>query len=282
MNAPINAPLIHARHPAAIRTADGLALAYEDWGAGRPVVLVHSWGIASPMWRQQVPALVEAGFRVVVFDRRGHGRSGGNGRGYDIDTLADDLAAVLDQLDLTDAVLVGHSMAGAEIARYLTRHGSRRVARAVLLAPATPFMVRTPDNPLGLETEMIAQSRAAMRADFTGWVAANADPFFAADTPESTKRWLIELLLATPFSVALATLLAYFDTDFRDDMRAIDMPVLIVHGDADASAPVEITGRPTAELIPDCRLQVLEGAAHGLFLTHAEAVNRAVIDFASA
>lgn len=276
----MNAPILQTRaRPAAIQTADGLALAYQDWGAGRPVVLVHSWGIHSAMWRQQIPALLDADFRVVAFDRRGHGASQGHGGGYDIDTLADDLAAVMDQLDLRDAILIGHSMAGAEIARYLARHGSARVARVVMLAPATPYMVRTDDNPTGLDPEMIAASRAAMRADFTAWVADNTQPFFAVETPQPTVRWLIDMLLDCPFSVAMATLLAYFDIDFRPDMRAIDVPVLIVSGDLDVSAPLEMTARPTAALIADVRLQVLDGAAHGLFITHAEAVNRAILEF---
>ncbi|THD58543.1 alpha/beta hydrolase [Phenylobacterium sp.] len=280
MNAPLKT--IAAHYPAAIQTADGLALAYESWGDGPPIVLVSSWAMQMAMWRQQIPALTDAGFRAVAFDRRGHGRSGGNGQGYDIDTLADDLAAVIDQLDLKDAVLVGHSMAGAEISRYLSRHGSGRVVKVVLLAPATPCLVKADDNPLGLDPELVAQSRAAMRADFTAWVADNAGPFFTPDTPEPTMRWLIDMLLDCPLSVAMATLIAYFDVDFRDDMRAIDVPALIVHGDVDASAPLEITGQPTAALIPGAKLQVLKGAPHGLFLTHAEAVNRAIVDFAKA
>jgi non-heme chloroperoxidase len=269
----------HAR-PAAIRTADGLSLAYEDWGAGPPVVLIHSWALQSAMWRQQIPPLTDAGFRAIAFDRRGHGRSGGNGRGYDIDTLADDLAAVMDQLDLKDATLVGHSMAGCEIARYLSRHGSGRVAKLVLLAPTMPYLVKATDNPLGLPQEGFDQMRQAWRTDFTKWIADNAAPFFTPATPQITREWAVGLLLDCPLSVALATNLAVTGVDFRPDLAKIATPTLVIHGDVDASAPLAITGEPTAKAIRGARLQVLKGAPHGLFLTHAEAVNRAIVDFA--
>lgn len=278
--APAAGPAPPYSRPAAIRTADGLSLAYEDWGAGPPMVLVHSWALQSPMWRQQVPALTDAGFRIVAFDRRGHGRSGGNGRGYDIDTLADDLAAVMDQLDLKEATLVGHSMASCEIVRYLSRRGSGRVARLVLLAPTTPYLIKAPDNPMGLPKEIFEQTRRAWRTDFTKWVSDNAAPFFVPETPQATRDWAIGMLLDCPLSVALATNLAVAGRDFRPDLAKVTAPTLVVHGDADVSAPLAITGAATAKGIRGARLQVLKGAPHGLFLTHAEAVNRAIIDFA--
>lgn len=265
--------------PATIRTGDGLALAYEDWGAGPPVVLVHSWALNKAMWRQQIPALLDAGFRVVAFDRRGHGRSQGNGQGYDMDTLADDLGCVMDQLDLKGATLVSHSMGACEVVRYLSRHGHARVAKLALLAPTTPYLIKTADNPHGVDAAVFAQTRAVMQRDFTGWVADNAAPFFTPDTRPTTVRWCIDLLLDCPLSVALATNKATAGLDFRPDVRAVRVPTLVVHGDIDASAPLQITGQRTAELIPGARLQVLKGAPHGLFITHAEAVNRAVIDF---
>jgi pimeloyl-ACP methyl ester carboxylesterase len=278
--APTEAAPKRSVRPATIQTADGLALAYEDWGSGPPVVLVHSWALNKAMWRQQIPALLDAGFRVVAFDRRGHGRSGGNGQGYDIDTLADDLGCVMDQLDLKGATLVSHSSGSCEIVRYLSRHGHARVAKLVLIAPTTPYLVKAADNPHGVDPAFIAQTRAAMQRDFTGWVADNTAPFFTPDTRPTTVRWCIDLLLDCPLSVALATNKAFGGQDFRPEVRAVQVPTLVVHGDVDASAPLQITGQPTADLIKGARLQVLKGAPHGLFITHAEAVNRAIIDFA--
>jgi pimeloyl-ACP methyl ester carboxylesterase len=266
--------------PATIQTNDGLALAYEDWGSGPPIVLVHSWALNKTMWRQQIPALIDAGFRVVAFDRRGHGRSGGNGQGYDMDTLADDLGCVMDQLDLKGAVLAGHSMASGEIVRYLTRHGRSRLARLVLISPTTPYLMKAPDNPQGVDPARLAEVRAALKRDFTGWMADNTAPFFTPQTRPETIRWCIDMMLDCPFSVGLATNKAYFEVDFRPDVKAVGVPTLVLHGDADASAPLELCGRPTAAMIPGARLEVLKGAPHGVFLTHAETVNRAIIDFA--
>jgi len=276
------APSIRAARPATIRTADGLDLHYEDWGSGPPVVLVHSWALHSQMWRQQIPALNEAGFRVVAFDRRGHGASGNNGHGFDMDTLADDLAAVMDQLDLAGAVLVGHSMAGGEIVRYLSRHGSGRVAKVVLLAPTTPYLIKTADNPLGLDATAFEQSRSVWKQDFTRWVADNHAAFFTPETPTVTAQWMISMLLECSLPVALATSAAFTEVDFRPEVAAIDVPTLVVHGTADASAPLEITGRPTAALIPGAELTILPGAPHGLFLTHDREVNQAIVEFARA
>ena len=277
-----DAPATSRARPAAIVSRDGLNLAYQDWGSGPPVVLVHSWALQSAMWAHQIPALNDAGFRAIAFDRRGHGRSDGNGHGYDVDTLADDLGCVLEQLDLHGATLVGHSMAGCEIARYLARHGSGRVARVVLIAPTTPFLIKTPDNPLGLDRTVFEQARAAWRQDFIGWVNANAAPFFTRETPRATYDWAIRMILDCPVPVALATNRAVVEVDFRPDLAKIDTPTLVLHGDADASAPLEITGRPTAAHIRNARLEVLPGAPHGLFVTHAEAVNRAIVEFAKA
>ncbi len=270
------------RHHAAIATRDGLNLAYEDWGAGPPVVLIHSWTLQSAMWRQQIPALNDAGFRTIAYDRRGHGRSDGNGQGYDADTLADDLGAVLDQLDLRGATLVSHSMGACEIVRYLSRHGSARVAKVVMLAPTTPFLIKTADNPLGLPPTVFDQTRAQWKADFTGWIAANQAPFFTPQTPPETVDWLVAIMRQCQLPVALATSLAVTGVDFRPDLAKMRVPTLVAHGDADSSAPLALTGKPTAAAIAGARLEVLKGAPHGLFLTHADQVNRAIIAFARA
>ncbi|HEX3699933.1 MAG TPA: alpha/beta hydrolase [Phenylobacterium sp.] len=266
--------------PSAIRAADGASLAYTDRGAGAPVVLVHAWAMHSQMWDRQVEALTQAGLRVVTFDRRGHGRSPDPGRGYDMDTLADDLAAVLDQLDLTGVTLVGHSMGGAEVIRYLARHGDARVRQAVLLAPAAPFLTQTPDNPTGVPAQAFEQLRAAWVEDFPKWAADNAAPFFTPRTSPETVAYGVRMMLECPLPVALACNRALVATDLRGDCGKITTPTLIVHGDADQSAPLEITGKVAARLIPNARLQVVTGAPHGLYTTHAETVNRAILEVA--
>ncbi|THD77161.1 MAG: alpha/beta hydrolase [Phenylobacterium sp.] len=268
--------------PPAIRAADGASLAYTDRGAGPPVVLVHAWALHSKMWDRQVEALNHAGFRTITFDRRGHGRSPDPGRGYDIDTLAGDLAAVLDQLELTGVTLVGHSMGGAEVIRYLGRHGGSRVKRVVLLAPATPCLTLAHDNPAGLPAAAFEQLRGAWVADFPKWVGDNAAPFYTPQTSPEMVAYGVRMMLECPLPVALATSRALTAADLRADCRRIAAPTLIVHGDADQSAPLEMCGRTTAALIPNARLVVLPGAPHGLFTTYAEAVNQALIEAARA
>jgi non-heme chloroperoxidase len=268
--------------PRFIETADGVRLAYRDWGEGRPVVFVHSWGVNAEMWDYQAMELLEHGLRCVAFDRRGHGGSDDPGRGYDADTLADDLAAVMDGLDLTGATLVGHSMGCGEIVRYLSRHGDARVARVVLLAPTTPFLLKTADNPAGIDPAMFEAGRAVWRQDFPQWVADNTDPFFTADTSPAMKQWGAGMLLKTPLPILLACNRMVTETDFRPDLRAVRKPALVIHGDRDASAALDLTGRPTAEMIPGGRLVVYEGAAHGLFLTHMARLNGDLLAFIGA
>ena len=274
------APPVRLR-PAAIRATDGASLAYTDRGSGPPVVLVHAWALHSQMWDRQAEALTQAGFRTITFDRRGHGRSADPGRGYDIDTLADDLAAVLHQLDLKGVTLVGHSMGGAEVIHYLGRHGGSRVKQVVLLAPATPCLTQGPDNPHGLPAAAFDHVRSTWVADFPKWVGDNAGPFYTPQTSPETVAYGVRMMLECPLPVALATSRALTSADLRADCRKIAVPTLIVHGDADQSAPLDMCGRTTAALIPGAKLVVLPGAPHGLFTTHAEAVNQALLGVAS-
>ena len=259
--------------PVTIETADGARLAYSDWGTGKPVVFVHSWGANSEMWGYQIADLMEHGVRCVAYDRRGHGGSSDPGRGYDPDTLADDLAAVMDSLDLRDATLVGHSMGGGEIVRYLSRHGDARVAGVVLLASTTPFLMKTSDNPHGVDKAMFEAGRAIWRKDFPKWIADNTDPFFTADTSPAMKAWGAEMLLKTPLPILIECNRTVAQTDYRPDLKAIKKPVLVLHGDKDVSAILELTGKPSAALIPGAKLVVYEGAPHGLFITHMDRVN---------
>jgi non-heme chloroperoxidase len=258
---------------------DDTRLYCKTWGAGAPVVFVHSWAMAGDMWQYQTVELAEHGFRCITYDRRGHGRSDVPGGGYDIDTLADDLARVIEAHDLADATLVGHSMGGAEIVRYLTRHGRTRVARIVLLAPTTPYLAQSPDNPNGVPPQAFEALRAVWRQDFPKWVADNTRPFFMPETSEAMMRWGTDMLLRTSLPVAIECNRTLTSTDFRAEMTKITVPALVVHGDADASAPLPLTGAKSAKLLPNCELKVYEGAPHGLFITHAKRVNADIMRF---
>jgi pimeloyl-ACP methyl ester carboxylesterase len=223
--------------------------------------------------------LAQAGCRCIAFDRRGHGRSSDPGGGYDCDTLSDDLAAVVDALDLHDVTLVGHSMGCAEIARYLTRHGSSRVARIALIAPTTPFVLKTADNPNGIDAAFFEKIRVAWLRDFPRWLADNSRPFFVAETSAEMIQWGISISLQTSMQAVIGCNITVAETDFRAELPRIDRPTLIIHGTADRSTLIDLTGRPTAKLIPGAQLKVYEGAPHGVFLTHIDLVNQDLLRF---
>jgi non-heme chloroperoxidase len=264
-----------------IETADGVKLAYSDWGAGKPVVFIHAWALPSPMWDYQIGPLSEQGLRCITYDRRGHGRSGKPSTGYDCDTLADDLAALLTQLDLRNVTLVSHSFGSAEVVRYMTRHGADRIGKIVLIAPAAlPFVMKTADNPNGIPAEALEFFRTrVLQADFPKWLEEGRQAFFVADTSPSLQNWVKELMLSTPLQVAVETNRRITSTDFRRELPGITVPTLVIHGDKDVSAPIDITGRPTAALIPKAQFKLYEGAPHGLFLTHKDRLNADLISF---
>jgi non-heme chloroperoxidase len=264
---------------ARIETRDGVRLFHRQWGAGAPVLFVHSWAVSSQLWDYQFAALGEAGVRCIGYDRRGHGRSDVPADGYDFDTLADDLADVIDALDLREVTLVGHSMGPGEIARYLSRHGDARVKKLVFLAPAVPSIKQTPDNPNGVPEAMLEGLRDLWRRDFPGWIADNTAPFFTPETSPELMRWAIDMVLRTPLNVAIACNRSLSDTDFRPDLAGISKPTLLIHGDKDASAPLALTGQAAAALIPDCDFRIYEGAPHGLMFTHAERLNADLLAF---
>ena len=262
-----------------VATNDGTQLYCKAWGAGAPVVFVHSWAMAGDMWQYQTVELADHGLRCITYDRRGHGRSEQPSSGYDIDTLADDLARVIEAHDLSNVTLVGHSMGGGEIVRYLTRHGRERVARIVLLAPTTPCLQQSPDNPDGVPPQAFEAVRAVWRQDFPKWVADNTRPFFVPETSDAMMRWGTDMLLRTSLPVAIECNRALTTADFRAEMRDIATPALLLHGDADASAPLPLTGAKSAKLLPNCELKVYAGAPHGLFVTHAKQVNADIMRF---
>ncbi len=270
-----------ARRAPRIETRDGTRLYYKDWGMPREraVVFVSSWTLGADMWQYQMLPLVARGLRCVAYDRRGHGRSDPPSEGYDFDTLADDLSMLLETLDLHRVTLVGHSMGAGEIVRMLSRHGTGRVARIALLSPITPFLLQTPDNPDGVPQAAFEAVRASWLRDFPKWLDDNARPFVVPETSDAMIGWVKGLMLQCSLRAALQSHVALTETDFRDDLRAIRVPTLIVHGDKDASAPLPLTGQRSAALIPNSSLQVYEGAPHGLFITHMDRLNADLLAF---
>jgi non-heme chloroperoxidase len=262
-----------------IRTRDGVALFHQDWGSGKPVLFVHAWALSSAMWTYQIADLGQRGFRCIAFDRRGHGRSDVPGGGYDLDTLADDLASVIEQLDLRDVALVGMSMGANEILHYLGRHGTDRVSQIAFLGPTTPFVLQTADNPYGAPKAYFEQGWAAWANDFPKWLEDNKLPFFTPETSTQMMDWVAGLMRAVPIPVAIATSRAMVTTDLRPGLAKIDRPVLILHGDKDHSAPLEITGRRTADGIKGAVLKIYPGGPHGLFVTHMKQVNADLLAF---
>jgi non-heme chloroperoxidase len=266
-----------------IQTADGASLFVTEWGSGPAVVFTHAWGLRSDEWDYQVPALAAAGMRCVLYDRRGHGRSDRPATGYDLDTMADDLAAVIDHFGLSDITLVAHSLGSKEAVRYLTRHGDSLVARLVLVAPTTPLMRRTADNSDGLDPALIDANYAAVAADVPRWCTdfEAAGPYFGASPGSSQGMidWTIRMIVDTPTRVLLETLKVNTHADMGGELQKIEVPTLIVHGDQDASAPIDLTGRKTAALIKGATLVVYPGAGHGLYASDHEALNADILAF---
>lgn len=278
-----SAPSIAAAQPARrrrrveIETRDGVRLFHRETGEGAPIVFLSGWSLPSDVWQYQSVALAEQGFRCIAYDRRGHGRSDDPGRGYDYDTLADDLAAVLEALDLQNVTLVGHSMAAGELTRYMTRHRGARVARLLYLAPAaTPCL--TAHIPAAV---FEAQRRTQLMADYPNALREGLGRQFAMpDTPQATLDWVFEMMTRTAFSAVIGCHRAFTGADFREELPRIDKPALVIHGARDVSAPIDITGRPTAALIPGAQLSVYEDAPHGLNLTHIARFNADLAAFA--
>lgn len=266
-----------------IRTADGVMLFCRDWGSGQPMIFLSGWMLSSNMWTYQMTPLSERGFRCIAYDRRSHGRSSDPGNGYDFDTLAADLAAVLDTLDLKNVTVVAHSFSSGEIVRYLSRYGCERIAGVVLVAPASiPFLLKTPDNPAGVDGAVFDQLRNSFAQDFPGWAKANSEPYFRPDTSRAIIDWTIRDMSQTSLLAAVAMNRAQTTTDFRGELAQIRVPVMLIHGDKDASFPLEMTSKPAAALIPGSRLVVYEGGPHGLYFTHKERLNQDLEKFGRA
>lgn len=255
-----------------VATRDGESLFVQDRGQGRPLVFVHGWSMDSAFWDYQTAPLAARGLRCIAYDQRGCGRSSPAASGYDFDTLADDLEAVLAARDLRDVVLVGHSMGTGEIARYLARHGASRIAKAVLVSCTTPFA----DG-----AAYVDALEEAMRANRAAYVRQMAGPFFApAEPPQSLVDWAVDIVLAATPAASIGLNRCNLTTDLTGDMAAFTMPTLVVHGGGDTSTALEKTGARTARMIPGAQLMVYEGAGHGLPLTSWARLSEDIAAFA--
>jgi pimeloyl-ACP methyl ester carboxylesterase len=257
---------------------------YEDHGAGQPVVLIHGYPLSGRAWDKQVPVLLEAGYRAITYDRRGFGKSSQPASGYDYDTFAADLATLLEHLDLHDAVLAGHSMGTGEVTRYLGRYGPARVAKGVLVSPIPPYLLQAGDNPEGVPQSLFEGFAQAAKADTPAWMKGFLDNFYNMDTLRGTlvsdQAWQASWNLAvTASATAAVACIATWTTDFRDDLAKIDVPVLVIQGDADQVLPLDKTGQRLPALIKDMELTVIEGGPHAIPWTHAGQVNTALLDF---
>jgi non-heme chloroperoxidase len=257
---------------------------YDSGGDGRPVVLVHGWPLSGHSWKPQKPMLENAGFRVVAYDRRGFGDSDQPDDGYDYDTMAGDLRAIVEHLGLRGMALVGFSMGGGEIARYVGRYGTDGVAALVFAAAVPPFLMKTDDNPEGgLDDAAVTDMKDGLSSDRDGFFAGFSEKFYTANGKLQVDRSVVEKWreLAAPASTqaALDCIDAFARTDFRDDLGKIDVPTLVVHGDGDEIVPIEVSGERTADTVTDAKLHVIEGGPHGILDSHTDEFNEALLDF---
>ncbi|MFX1737625.1 alpha/beta hydrolase [Paraburkholderia sp. A1RI_3L] len=266
---------------------DGTELFYKDWGSGRPVVFSHGWPLNADAWDAQMMYLAARGYRVIAHDRRGHGRSGQPWAGNEMNRYADDLAELIDCLDLKDAVLVGHSTGGGEVARYIGRHGTGRVAKAVLIAAVPPLMLKTPANPGGLPLSVFDDIRKNVMQNRSQFFKDLATPFYGfnragASPSQGTVDAFWYAGMQCSIKGAYDCIKAFSETDFTDDLKKMNVATLVLQGDDDQIVPIDDSGRLSVEIVPDGRLKVYPGAPHGMCTTHADQVNADLLTFIEA
>lgn len=267
--------------------ADGTALYYKDWGAGAPIVFSHGWPLNADMWELQMKFLADRGFRCIAHDRRGFGRSEQPWTGYDYDTFADDLHTLLETLELESVSLVGLSMGGGDVVRYLSRHGSTRIAKAVLVSAVTPLLVRREDHPEGVDPAVFDGMRAGLLADRAAFLDGFGPLFTGANRPDTKVsqamlNWTLSMAFQAGLKGTYDCVEAFSTTDFRGELAKIDVPTLVIHGGDDQVVPLEITSRAAARGIKNARLEIYEGGPHALYFTHADRLNRDLLEFCRA
>ena len=267
-----------------ITTRDNTKLYVKDWGTGRPVILLHGWPLSADSWDDQAMAIADAGHRAIAYDRRGFGRSDQPWGGYDYDTLADDLADVIEASGATDAAIIGFSMGGGEVARYMSRHGGKNVSQAGLISSVVPYMLKTLDNPSGTDAAMFAQMGAGIKADRAHFFAGFFKSFYGVGLmTHPVSNELIENSCDVAMQASLKATLdcaeAFGTTDFRPDLATFRVPTLIIHGTSDEIVPIDAAGRPAAKGIANSKLIEYDGAPHGLFATHKERLTGDLLAF---
>jgi non-heme chloroperoxidase len=263
---------------------DGTTLYYKDWGSGPAVVFSHGYPLSSDAWEYQMMFLMQKGFRVIALDRRGFGRSSQPGAGYDFDTFADDLAALIEALKLSEVTLVGHSMGGGEVARYVGRHGEKRIAKVALVAAVTPFLLQTPDNPGGAPKALFDSFRAAVQADRSQWNRDVTTPYYSynragAKVSQGVRDDYWRQGMNTGVLAAYHAITAFSETDFRADLKKISVPTLVIHGDDDQIVPIDISGKLSAKLVQNATLKIYAGGSHGLLITQKDRLNEDLLAF---
>jgi non-heme chloroperoxidase len=275
---------VATKAPPTITTTDGTVIYYKDWGSGQPVVFSHGWPLNADAWDEQLNLIAANGFRAVAHDRRGHGRSSQPWNGNDLDTYADDLAELIEELDLRDVILIGHSTGGGEVTRYIGRHGTARVAKAVLVSAIPPLMLRTDGNPGGLPVKVFDEIRDGIARDRSQFYEDLSSAFYGANREGSTVSqgvrdafWMMSM--QSGYKGAYDCVKAFSETNLTEDLKRFDIPTLIIHGDDDQIVPFADSAALSSTLVPDAELKVYAGAPHGLMATHRDDFHADLLEF---